>query len=132
METFRTTDLQRIIVTALALGTVQTVLLAACERLQVDPALHSLLSGNGHGIDVAAIITHVHGWLIFPLWLLPHTRLGDDSLRGGGRRPAASPDQAPAWKAPRSRDARSPGPSVASRGPSSSRASSAVQGVTFQ
>eukprot|EP00969_Alexandrium_andersonii_P237186 10469962-Alexandrium_andersonii.AAC.1 len=105
MEVFRTTDLQRVIVTVPALGTMHMVLLAACEQLQVIPAMHSLWSGDGQGIDMAAIVAHVHGRVIFLLRLLPLPRLDDDSLRGGGRRPAESPDQAPARKSPRSRDA---------------------------
>eukprot|EP00969_Alexandrium_andersonii_P346639 15325460-Alexandrium_andersonii.AAC.1 len=108
MEIFRTTDLQCIIVTVPALGTMQDVLLAACYQLRVDPAVRSLWSGDAQSIDVAAIVTLVLGRLRFPLRLLPFPRLDDDSLRGGGRRPAASPDQAPARKAPRSRDASSP------------------------
>eukprot|EP00969_Alexandrium_andersonii_P273600 12092340-Alexandrium_andersonii.AAC.1 len=79
-----------------------------------------------------AYVTHALKSAARPFWLMPVPRGGADSLRGGGRRPATSPDQAPVRKAPRPGAKPTQGAPVASRGPSSSSRASAPRQVTLK
>eukprot|EP00969_Alexandrium_andersonii_P231387 10219223-Alexandrium_andersonii.AAC.1 len=63
---------------------------------------------------------------------MPLPRGDADSLRGGGRRPAASPDQAPVRKAPRPGAPSSHGAPAASRASSTSSRVSAPREATFE